>query len=102
LFDVGHHEGVDFLVLEYLEGQTLADRLKKGPLPIAQALEYAIQIASALERAQAGIPRLLFPGSSNAMSGGWRYAISHDGQRFLAALDPDTPAAKTPDMVVLN
>ena len=56
VYDVGHHTGTDYLVVEYLEGQTLADRLKKGPLPLAQALEVAIQVASALDAAhQKGI-----------------------------------------------
>ena len=48
LHDVGRHDGVDFLVLEYLEGETLAARLEKGALPLEQALEYAIDIAAAL------------------------------------------------------
>src|ERR1700681_4411373 len=47
LHDVGHHDGIDYLVMEYLEGQTLADRLKKGPLPADQVLQLAIQIADA-------------------------------------------------------
>ena len=48
LHDIGHQDGTDFLVLEYLEGETLADRLKKGALPLDQALSLAIQIADAL------------------------------------------------------
>ncbi len=51
VFDVGQHNGIDFLVMEYLEGETLADRLVKGPLPIDQALRYATEIADALDKA---------------------------------------------------
>jgi serine/threonine protein kinase len=51
LFDIGNQEGVDYLVMEYLEGETLADRLKKGPLPIEQVLQYAIEISDALDKA---------------------------------------------------
>jgi len=56
LYDIGRADGVDFLVMELLEGETLASRLARGPLPAEDALPLAIQIASALERAhRAGI-----------------------------------------------
>ena len=56
LHDIGTDSGMDFLVMEYLEGDTLERRLKKGPLPIAQALTHGVEIASALAAAhQAGI-----------------------------------------------
>src|ERR1700757_750373 len=45
LHDIGHQDGIDFLVMEYLEGETLADRLRRGPLPVEQALKIAIEIA---------------------------------------------------------
>jgi len=48
LYDVGHQEGVDFLVMEYLEGETLASRLARGPLPVEEALRFGIQVADAL------------------------------------------------------
>src|SRR5580692_9555450 len=51
LHDIGHQDGTDFLVMEYLEGETLAQRLKKGPLPLDQVLQCAIQIADALDKA---------------------------------------------------
>src|SRR5499426_2701959 len=51
LHDIGHQDGIDYLVLEYLEGQSLHDRLEKGPLPIGQALRYATEIADALDNA---------------------------------------------------
>jgi Tol biopolymer transport system component/predicted Ser/Thr protein kinase len=51
LFDTGHQDGIDFLVMEYIEGETLAQRLAKGPLPIQQVLQYAIEIADALDKA---------------------------------------------------
>ena len=56
LFDIGSHDGTDFLVMEYLDGESLADRLAKGPLPLEQVLRYGTEIADALERAhRAGI-----------------------------------------------
>jgi serine/threonine protein kinase/Tol biopolymer transport system component len=51
LHDIGQQDGVDYLVMEYLEGETLAHRLMKGPLPLEQALQYAIEIADALDKA---------------------------------------------------
>ncbi len=50
LHDVGSQDGVDFLVMEHLEGETLAQRLTKGALPLNQALQTAIQIAGALDK----------------------------------------------------
>ena len=51
LHDVGREHGVDFLVMEYLDGETLAKRLARGPLPLEQMLRYAVQIADALDSA---------------------------------------------------
>src|SRR5579863_10259938 len=51
LYDTGHQDGIDFLVMEYLEGETLAQRLLKGPLPLEQVLQYAIEISDALDKA---------------------------------------------------
>ena len=51
LYDVGIEGATAFLVMQCLEGETLADRLKAGPLPVNQALEYGIEIADALDKA---------------------------------------------------
>jgi Tol biopolymer transport system component len=51
LHDIGHQDEIDFLVMEYLEGETLAQRLLKGPLPLEQVLQYAIEISDALDKA---------------------------------------------------
>src|SRR5688572_12625328 len=56
LHDVGEHEGTAYLVMQFLEGETLEARLAKGPLPLEQALQIAIQLADALDKAhRAGI-----------------------------------------------
>lgn len=51
LHDVGHQDGVDYLVMECVEGETLAKRLDKGPLPLEQVVKYGAQIADALDKA---------------------------------------------------
>ena len=65
LHDVGCQDGIDFLIMEYLEGETLAARLSKGPLTLQQALQYAIRIADALAAAHRGgiLHRDLKPGN---------------------------------------
>jgi serine/threonine protein kinase len=51
LYDVGHQDGIDYLVMEFLEGQTLADRLAKGLMPPGQVLKCGIEICEGLEKA---------------------------------------------------
>jgi hypothetical protein len=51
LHDVGHQDGMDYLVMECVEGETLAKRLEKGPLPLEQVLRFGAQIAEALDKA---------------------------------------------------
>ena len=65
LYDVGHQDGVDYLVMEYLEGDPLSDRLAKGALPTDLVVRYGIQIADALEKAhrQGIVHRDLKPGN---------------------------------------
>ena len=72
LHDVGREGGTDYLVMEYLEGETLAQRLAKGPLPIQQTLQYATEIADALDKAhRKGIThRDLKPGNIMLTKGG--------------------------------
>ncbi len=72
LYDIGRQDGVDFLVMEYLEGETLSVRLKKGALPLDQAINYAIQIAGALDQAHRHgiVHRDLKPGNIMMMRSG--------------------------------
>src|SRR5215472_4304318 len=65
LYDVGHQDGIDYLVMEYLEGETLADRLRKGPLPIQQLLRYGIDSCEGLQKAHRSgvVHRDLKPGN---------------------------------------
>jgi eukaryotic-like serine/threonine-protein kinase len=65
LFDVGREGETDYLVMELLEGESLSDRLEKGPLPLEQVLKLGIQIADALEKAHGSgiVHRDLKPGN---------------------------------------
>src|SRR3979490_1245852 len=65
LYDVGSQDGASYLVMEYLEGETLADRLRKGPLSLEQILKYGIEICEGLEKAHRSgvIHRDLKPGN---------------------------------------
>ena len=51
LFDIGREGDIEFLVMEYLEGETLAQRLAKGALPVQQVFQYSIEISDALDKA---------------------------------------------------
>ncbi|MBI2681954.1 MAG: serine/threonine-protein kinase [Acidobacteriales bacterium] len=72
IYDVGRQEGVDFLVMEYLEGETLGHRLLRGPLPPEQTRKHGMEIAEALEAAhrQGIIHRDLKPGNVMLTKGG--------------------------------
>ncbi|HBY64394.1 MAG TPA: hypothetical protein DEH78_31625 [Solibacterales bacterium] len=65
LFDIGEESGLPFLVMELLEGQSLAARLQEGPLPAQEAVQYGAQIADALEAAHRSgiVHRDLKPGN---------------------------------------
>src|SRR5512135_138802 len=65
LYDVGNQDGVEYLVMELLEGETLADRLGKGALPLEQTLRFGTEIADALDKAhrQGIVHRDLKPGN---------------------------------------
>jgi serine/threonine protein kinase len=65
LHDIGSQDGMDYLVMECVEGETLAKRLEKGPLPLEQVLKYGAQIADALDKAHRSgiVHRDLKPGN---------------------------------------
>jgi eukaryotic-like serine/threonine-protein kinase len=65
LYDIGSQDGIDFIVMEYLEGETLAVRLSTGPLPLPLCLKIGVEIADALDKAhrEGIIHRDLKPGN---------------------------------------
>ncbi len=111
LYDVGRDGDVSFLVMEFLEGETLAARLARGPIPLAEALTIAIAIADALDRAHAhGVThRDLKPGNIMLTAGGAKLLdfglakVAEPIQRTPAS--PETPrpsgsAATTPGLIL--
>ena len=103
VFDVGKEDEVDFIVMEFLDGVTLAERLQKGALPIAEALQIAIDLGDALSAAhEAGIthrdlkpgnvmltksgPKLLDFGLAKTQFAGVSFGVSADAPTVAASL----------------
>src|SRR6202171_2915317 len=99
LHDIGHQDGTDYLVMEYVEGETLAQRLQKGALPIAQVLQYAIEIADALDRAhRKGVThRDLKPGNIMLTKSGTKL-LDFGLAKLKQEITPATPDAQLPTM----
>jgi serine/threonine protein kinase len=103
LYDVGEHDGVDYLVMEYLEGETLAERLSRGPLPLKEALRVGIEMAGALERAhrEGVVHRDLKPGNVMLTRNGAKLldfglAKAASVTTPISAEDPTVQHASTP------
>src|ERR1700730_985264 len=96
LHDVGHQDGVDFLVMEYLEGETLAQRLKKGSLPLKETLQIGIEVCEALDKAhRAGIVhRDLKPGNVMLTKNGAKlmdFGLAKAAAAGLSSASSNTP-----------
>jgi eukaryotic-like serine/threonine-protein kinase len=110
VFDVGSQDGIDFLVMEFLEGETLEQRLKKGALPLDGALQIGIQIADALAAAhRAGIiHRDLKPGNIILTKSGAKlldFGLAKTGSPAVAgslSMLPTTPPNLTAQGAILG
>jgi serine/threonine protein kinase/Tol biopolymer transport system component len=100
LYDVDRQSGIDFIVLEYLEGETLAERLKRGPLPFQQLLRDAARIADALDTAHrlGVVHRDLKPGNIMMTKDGPKlldFGLAVFRERVAGADDDSTSRAST-------
>src|SRR5262245_18759532 len=94
LYDVRQHAGVDYLVMEFLDGETLAQRLARGPLPLEQSVEVALQVLAALQYAhrQGVIHRDIKPGNVILSQSGAKlldFGIAKLAQYAQTRDDPD-------------
>ena len=98
LYDVGHQDGIDFLVMEIRGGETLAERLERGAIPIAQATRFGSQIADALHRAhrQGIVHRDLKPANIMLTRGGIKLLDFGLAQLDVAGAPDDRSLIGTP------
>jgi serine/threonine protein kinase len=99
LYDVGNQDGIEYLIMEYLEGETLAARIAKGPLPTTDLLRYASQIADALDKAhrQGIVHRDLKPGNVMLTKAGAKlldFGLAKDGEILPARDMATSPTAQ--------
>ncbi|MCM2315096.1 MAG: protein kinase, partial [Thermoanaerobaculia bacterium] len=99
LFDVGEQEGTDYLVMEYLEGETLADRLTKGALALSDVLKIGVQIGEALGKAhqQGIVHRDLKPGNVMLTKSGAVKLVDFGLAKDIGAVTSTPRRAQTPD-----
>jgi eukaryotic-like serine/threonine-protein kinase len=100
LHDVGTEGPIDYLVMEFLQGESLADRLTKGPLAPDQVLSVAIEIAEALEKAhRAGVVhRDLKPGNVMLTKGGAKLLDFGLAKPLIATVVPGTGNGNSPSV----
>jgi eukaryotic-like serine/threonine-protein kinase len=107
LFDVGSQGGVEYLVMECLEGETLSERLLKGPLKMEEVQRIGIEIADALERAhrQGIVHRDLKPGNVMLTKAGAKlmdFGLAKPSMAMTAASDLMTPSGPTMSVAALT
>jgi Tol biopolymer transport system component len=100
LYDVGHQDGAEFLVMEFLEGETLADRITRGPLPLDEALKVSIAVADALDKAHStGVThRDLKPGNVMLTASGAKlldFGLAKLKQQSRSSNDPSPAPVST-------
>jgi serine/threonine protein kinase len=97
LHDVGRENGIDFLVMEYVEGETLATRLEAGPIPLDELLRMAVEIADALDKAhrQGLVHRDLKPGNIMMAKSGAKL-LDFGLARTTGSHSVDTDATQSP------
>jgi Tol biopolymer transport system component/predicted Ser/Thr protein kinase len=90
LYDVGHEEGLHYLVMEYIEGENLAERLSRGPLPTEQVLRFGAEIADALDEAhRRGVVHRDLKPANIMLTGSGVKLLDFGLAKAMAAADPD-------------